>query len=120
MPNGGLEDALEQRRQELDGAESVEGLGPSAYYADTPNGHTFVFTVPQNQLLIELACRPGLCPDVETARKLADRAREKGLDAENYLQKGVSKPRPFVPRGNVKGRAEVIWWPTARFWKKID
>jgi signal peptidase I len=120
MPGGGLEDALEQRRQELDGAEAVEGLGPSAYYADTPNGHTFLFTVPQNQLLIELACRPGLCPDVETARKLADRAREKGLDAENYLQKGVSKPRPFVPRGNVKGRAEVIWWPTARFWKKID
>lgn len=124
MPNGGLEDALEQRRQELDGqsngAESVEGLGPSAYYADTPNGHTFLFTVPQNQLLIELACRPGLCPDAETARKLAERARDKGLDSENYLQKGVSKPRPFVPRGNVKGRAEVIWWPTARFWKKID
>lgn len=124
MPNGGLEDALEQRRRELDegssGATAVEGLGPSAYYADTPNGHTFLFTVPQNQLLIELACRPGLCPDVETARKLADRAREKGLDPENYLQKGVSKPRPFVPRGNVKGRAEVIWWPTARFWKKID
>jgi signal peptidase I len=124
MPNGGLEDALAQRRQELDGesggTEPVEGLGPSAYYADTPNGHTFVFTVPQNQLLVELACRPGLCADVETARKLAERAREKGLDPENYLQKGVSKPRPFVPRGHVKGRAEVIWWPTARFWKKID
>lgn len=125
LPGGGLEDALAQRRQELDaessgGAEPVEGLGPSAIYADTPNGYTFLFTVPQNQLLIELACRPGLCPDVETARKLAERAREKGLDPENYLQKGVSKPRPFVPRGNVKGRAEVIWWPTARFWKKID
>lgn len=126
LPDGGLEGALEQRRQEIDaessktGAVSVEGLGPSAYYADTPNGHTFLFTVPQNQLLIELACRPGLCPDVETARKLAERARDKGLDSENYLQKGVSKPRPFVPRGNVKGRAEVIWWPTARFWKKID
>jgi signal peptidase I len=120
IADGGLEDAIEQRRHELDGAESVEGLGPSAYYANTPNGHTFLFTVSQNQLLVELACRPGLCPDVETARKLAERARDKGLDSENYLQKGVSKPRPFVPRGNVKGRAEVIWWPTTRFWKKID
>jgi signal peptidase I len=120
MPNGGLEEALERRRSELEGAEPVDGLGPSAFYADTPNGHTYVFTVPQNHLLIELACRPGLCPDATVARKLAERARDKGLDPENYLQKGVSKPRPFVPRGNVKGRAEVIWWPTARFWKKID
>ncbi|MFO7561600.1 MAG: hypothetical protein R6X02_16360, partial [Enhygromyxa sp.] len=65
-------------------------------------------------------CRAGMCPDRETARALAERARQKGGDPENFVQKGVSRPRPFVPRGNVKGRAEVIWWPTNRFWKKID
>jgi signal peptidase I len=119
-PKGGLEQALEERRQDLPNPEPVEGLGPAAYYADSPNGHTFLFTVPETDLLVELACRPGLCPDRATARKLAERAREKGLDPENFLQKGVSRPRPFVPRGNVKGRADVIWWPTSRFWKKID
>ena len=120
LPDGGLEDALEQRRAALPNPEPVEGLGPSAWYADSPNGHTFLFTVPQTNLVVDLACRPGLCPDRETARKLAERARDKGLDPENFLQKGVSRARPFVPRGNVKGRAEVIWWPTNRFWKPID
>ncbi|PRQ07285.1 signal peptidase I [Enhygromyxa salina] len=119
-PEGGLEAALEARKQELRAPEAVEGLGPVAWYADTPNGHTFLFSVPETKMLVELACRPGLCPDRETARALAERAREKGLDPENYLQKGVSRPRPFVPRGNVKGRAEVIWWPSTRFWKNID
>ncbi|KIG14780.1 Signal peptidase I [Enhygromyxa salina] len=119
-PEGGLEAALEARKQDLRDPEPVDGLGPVAWYADTPNGHTFLFSVPETKMVVELACRPGLCPDRATARALADRAREKGQDPENYLQKSVSRPRPFVPRGNVKGRAEVIWWPTTRFWKKID
>ncbi|PRP93846.1 Signal peptidase I [Enhygromyxa salina] len=119
-PEGGLDGAISARQQELSNAEAVEGLGPVAWYADTANGHTFLFTVPESDLLVELACRPGLCPDRATARALADRVSEKGRDPENFVQKSVSRPRPFVPRGNVKGRAEVIWWPTSRFWKKID
>lgn len=119
-PEGGLEAAIEARKQDLPNPEPIEGLGPVAWYADTPNGHTFLFSVPETHMLVELACRPGLCPTREIARALADRAREKGLNPENYLQKGVSRPRPFVPRGNVKGRAEVIWWPSTRFWKNID
>lgn len=119
-PADGLGPAVEARQAALDGAEPVEGLGPGAVYADTPNGHTFVFAVPQTELVVQLSCRRGVCPDRATTRKLAERARDKALDPENYLQKGVSRPRPFVPRGNVKGRAEVIWWPTSRFWKNID
>jgi signal peptidase I len=123
QPEAGLDAALEARRAKLDGlggAEAVEGLGPAAWYAATPNGHVFVFALPETDLLVEIACRSGLCPDRETARALAERARDKGKDPENFVQKDVSRPRPFVPRGNVKGRAEVIWWPTSRFWKKID
>jgi signal peptidase I len=121
QPQDGLEAALEKRKQALGSAvESVDGLGPSAWYAFTPNGHTFAFVVPQTDLLVEIACRAGLCPDRETAHALAERAMQKGADPENFVQKGMSRPRPFVPRGNVKGRAEVIWWPMNRFWKKID
>jgi signal peptidase I len=123
QPEVGLEAALEARRAQLDqlgGAESVDGLGPAAWYANTVNGHVFLFALPETDLLVELSCRAGLCPDRETARALAERARDKGKDPENFVQKDVSRPRPFVPRGHVKGRAEVIWWPTSRFWKKID
>ncbi|HVI01472.1 MAG TPA: S26 family signal peptidase, partial [Enhygromyxa sp.] len=120
QPEAGLDAALEARKVALGDAEAVDGLGPAAWYALTPNGHTFLFAVPETELVVELSCRVGLCPDRETARALADRAKEKGVDSENFVQKAVSRPRPFVPRGNVKGRAEVIWWPTSRFWKKID
>ena len=120
QPESGLDAALEARKQTLGSPEPVDGLGPAAWYALTPNGHTFLFAVPETELIVELSCKSGMCPDRETARALADRAREKGSDPENFVQKGVSRPRPFVPRGNVKGRAEVIWWPTSRFWKKID
>ncbi len=120
QPEAGLDAAIEARKQALDGAEAVEGLGPSAWYAMTPNGHTYLFAVPETDLVVLLSCRVGMCPDREIARELAVRAKEKGADPENFVQKGVSQPRPFVPRGNVKGRAEVIWWPTSRFWKKID
>ncbi|HLT40889.1 MAG TPA: S26 family signal peptidase, partial [Enhygromyxa sp.] len=120
QPEQGLDAALEARKQALKSPEAVEGLGPAAWYAFTPNGHTFVFSVPETALVVELSCKSGMCPDREIARALAERARDKGGDPENFVQKGVSRPRPFVPRGNVKGRAEVIWWPTSRFWKKID
>ena len=120
QPEAGLDAALEARRAQLDSPEAVDGLGPAGWYGHTPNGHTFVFAVPETELVVELSCRSGMCPDRETARALAERARDKAKDPENFVQKAVSRPRPFVPRGNVKGRAEVIWWPTSRFWKKID
>ena len=119
-PEVGLEAALEARKQALGTVEPVENLGPAAWYALTPNGHTYLFAVLETDLVVELSCRSGMCPDRETAQALAERAREKGTDPGNFVQKGVNRPRPFVPRGNVKGRAEVIWWPTSRFWKKID
>lgn len=119
-PKEGLEAALKARRAELKQPEAVPGLGPGAAYSNGPNGHEFVFVIAETELIVSLQCRVGMCPDRETARKLADRARDKGLDPENFLQKNVARPRPFVPRGNVKGRAEVIWWPTSRFWTKID
>ena len=31
----------------------------------------------------------------------------------------AERPRPYVPRGNVKGRAERIWLPPGRFWLPV-
>ncbi len=119
-PEVGLQPAVDAQKAKLDNPESVAGLGPSAWYGLGSNGHQFVFAIAETELVVSMSCRVGMCPDRETARALADRAYSKGLDPENFLEKNVSRRRPFVPRGNVKGRAEVIWWPTARFWKKID
>lgn len=120
-PEGGLEAGVEARKQKLDGpTEAVEGLGPKAWYSEGPNGRSYVFAVPETGVVVQLDCKVGMCPDRETARRVAERAYERALDPENFLQRNVSRPRPFVPRGNVKGRAEVIWWPTSRFGMKID
>ncbi|WP_172306584.1 signal peptidase I [Pseudenhygromyxa sp. WMMC2535] len=127
QPEQGLQAAFAARKQAIvdsglstEGDEQVDGLGPSAWYGHSANGHTFLFVIAETELVVSLTCRSTMCPERADARELADRAYEKGLDPENFLQKDVSRPRPFVPRGNVKGRAEVIWWPTSRFWKKIE
>ncbi len=120
-PPEGLDAALREAKDELTGEpQPAEALGPGAFYAAGAGGHEFVFAVPETKLVVQLSCRPGLCQDRQAAEDLAKRAREKGRDPENFLQKDVTRPKPFVPRGHVKGRAEVIWWPTSRFWKKIE
>lgn len=120
-PADGLAAALERAKGELDGDPvAASSLADDAWYAAGTSGHQFAFAVPETNLVIRLACRPGLCESETVALALARRAQEKGRDTENYLQKAVTRPKPFVPRGNVKGRAEVIWWPTSRFWRKIE
>lgn len=120
-PPDGLDAALERAKALLDGdAVAASELGDQAWYAVGSSGHQYAFAVPETGLVVRVGCRPGLCASQEVALALARRAREKARDTENFLQKGVTRPKPFVPRGNVKGRAEVIWWPTSRFWRKIE
>jgi hypothetical protein len=120
-PPDGLAAALERAKQALGGEPSEAGqLGDDAWYAAGSSGHQFAFAVPETDLIVTLSCRPGLCVSEAVALTLARRAREKALDTENFLLRDVTRAKPFVPRGNVKGRAEVIWWPTSRFWRKIE
>jgi signal peptidase I len=120
-PPDGLAGGLDRAQRELDGdASSAPQLGDDAWYAAGSSGHQFAFAVPETDLIVTISCRPGLCASEAVALTLARRAREKALDTENFLLRGVTRAKPFVPRGNVKGRAEVIWWPTSRFWRKIE
>jgi len=120
-PPDGLASALERAKGALEGEPVVAAqLGDDAWYSAGSSGYQFAFAVAQTNLVVTLSCRPGLCESEAIALALARRAQEKARDTENFLQKDVTRSRPFVPRGNVKGRAEVIWWPTSRFWRKIE
>lgn len=87
--------------------------------AESGGGTQFVFAVPATDTVIRMECSPGLCPGPDEARALALRAANKAQDAGNFVDPNADRPRPYVPRGNVKGRAERIWLPLSRFWLPI-
>ncbi len=80
---------------------------------------TFLFGIPDTDTVVELTCTKTLCPNEDMALALAKRAAEKGRDASNFIDPNAERARPFVPRGNVKGRADRIWLPLSRFWLPI-
>ena len=104
----------------LEGVEPVKGLGETAYSGQTNQGVAHVFTVPESDSVISTVCGPMLCPTDEVALDLAKRAATKALDVETFVDDEAERPVPFVPRGNVKGRARRIWYPFDRFWLAVD
>jgi signal peptidase I len=83
------------------------------------DAHHLVFPVPESETVVRLSCHKGLCPTRDAALQLARRAAGKAVDPTAFIDPDAERPRPFVPRGNVKGRAERIWLPLARFWLPI-
>ncbi len=118
-------EGLEARRKalvaELPGAAPDEGVAPGAVSGPTPvgKGTRFVFAVPATETVVQMDCSSGLCPGPEEARALATRAYQKAQDPGNFIDPTAERPRPYVPRGNVKGRAERIWLPLPRFWLPV-
>jgi len=94
-------------------------VAEGAMAAERDDAFELVFGVPQSQAVVRIECRKGLCPTRELALSLAHRAAAKAVDPSNFIDPQAERPRPFVPRGNVKGRAERIWLPLARFWLPI-
>lgn len=120
QPKSGLTQRLDELVSGLEGVTPVQGLGEAAYSGETNQGVAHVFTVPQSDAVISTVCGPRLCPTDEVALDLAKRAATKALDVETFVDDEAERPVPFVPRGNVKGRARRIWYPFDRFWLKVD
>lgn len=118
VPKAELAQALVKQREAVAGAADDSSTG--GYKATAPQGHVRGFVDSDTEALVELVCSKALCSDETIADKLAERAREKLRDAENFIDPDHQVDQPFVPRGNVKGRAERIWFPFDRFWTKID
>lgn len=120
-PAEGLDAKLKALVAAIQDAKPDEQVASGAFMgqAESGGGTQFVFAVPATESVIRMECSPGLCAGPDEARKLALRAANKAQDVGNFVDPNADRPRPYVPRGNVKGRAERIWLPLARFWKAI-
>jgi hypothetical protein len=118
-PSEGLAAKIAALRTEF-GMGDDESITGSGGYVEEDDGFHYAFGVAESNTVIRLRCRTGLCPTEDDAAKLARRAAEKAQTAANFIDPKAERPQPFVPRGNVKGRAERIWLPLSRFWKRID
>ncbi|MBK7824094.1 signal peptidase I [Nannocystis sp.] len=120
-PIEGLEIKRAALAAEITGGAPDEGVAPGAVSGplSVGQGTQFVFAAPATESLVRLRCSSGLCPSPAEARALATRAYQKAQDAGNFIDPTAERPRPYVPRGNVKGRAERIWLPPNRFWLPV-
>lgn len=118
-PEAGLEATIEEWRADLGAPERASNLGDNAWHAAGPGGHRYVIAVPQTDTALAVHCGAGLCQDAALAEQLAKRAADKALDPANFVDPTAERHQPYVPRGNVKGRAERIWLPFSRFWLKV-
>ena len=117
-PEIGINARLAELQAGLKGAAREDSLGEEAWRSG--DGRRMIFTAPKTDTVVEIDCGTGVCPSIDVTRSLARRAFDKVQDATNFVDPSARRPRPFVPRGNVKGRADVIWWPTHRFWTSVD
>ncbi|MCA9716121.1 MAG: signal peptidase I [Myxococcales bacterium] len=87
--------------------------------ATSGGGYGHVFAIPETSVVVRVDCSEGLCPTAADAEALARRAADKARDESNFIDPNAERPYPYVPRGNVKGRADRIWLPLRRFWLPI-
>lgn len=118
QPGAGIAARLTELRAELRDPTQVKGLGSEGW--KETGSRRYVFAVDATETVVSIDCGKSLCPDDETAEAIARRAAEKALDPRNFMDSERQIATPFVPRGNVKGRADMIWLPRSRFGKKID
>ncbi len=120
-PAEGLEAKVQALGAAIEGGAPDETVarGGVSGPASSGLGTQFVFAVPATESVVRIECSQGLCPTADDARALAARAHQKAQDAANFIDPNAERPRPYVPRGNVKGRAERIWMPISRFWLPI-
>jgi signal peptidase I len=117
-PSDGLASKLGLLQTEL-GLQPDDSVVEDGLARHTPDEHTFIFAVAESNAVVRVTCRTGLCTDSEMAVAMARRAASKAADRSQFVDPSAERPRPFVPRGNVKGRAERIWLPLSRFWLPI-
>ncbi|MEM6290335.1 MAG: signal peptidase I [Myxococcota bacterium] len=118
-PEAGLAAKVAEVAGPLDLADS-SAVGSHGQAGEDEDAYHHVFGVEGSQSVIRIRCRKGLCESADVALAVARRAAKKATDPDNFIDPDAERPKPFVPRGNVKGRADLIWLPMDRFWLSID
>ena len=118
-PEDGLAAASRRLADAVQGAEPDDAIASGGYVGESVESYTMIFGIPSTDALIQIECRKGLCPTRDAASAIARRVAEKALDRDTFIDPAAERPSPFVPRGNVKGRADRIWLPLRRFWLPI-
>lgn len=120
-PSEGVAAKLAALQADMPNARVDDSVASGAFVGDPASGlgTQYAFAVPANEVVVRIQCSIGLCPDEDVARNLAKRAYQKAQDVTNFVDPTAERPQPYVPRGNVKGRAERIWLPLSRFWLPI-
>ena len=117
-PAGGLQTKVSQVGSEY-GMKPDDSITQTGASVEENDAYHYVFGVSASDTVVRIRCRKGLCTDEDIALRLARRAAQKAEDPSNFVDPDAERPKPFVPRGNVKGRAERIWLPLDRFWLPI-
>jgi len=102
------------------GLKADTRVAPGGAFGEDEGAFHFAVPVEESETVFRMRCRKGLCPTAEVATHVARRAHANAVDPTNFVDPEAERPRPFVPRGNVKGRAERIWLPLRRFWLPIE
>lgn len=113
-PNEGLAAKLTALRSEYD-LQPDNSIAEGGATLEDPTSYHYAFTVPESQTVVRVRCFTGLCESAGQAQAIARRVAQRAAKPATFIDEHAKRPQPFVPRGNVKGRAERIWWPTSRF-----
>ncbi|MBV1858230.1 MAG: signal peptidase I [Nannocystaceae bacterium] len=117
-PAEGLAAKVAQIAGPLD-LSSSDAVGQYGQAGEDDEAFHHVFAIPGSDSVVRVRCRKGLCEEADVALAIARRAADEAQDPDNFIDPNARRPQPFVPMGNVKGRADVIWFPLERFWLKV-
>lgn len=102
------------------GKDIESELGASAFLVDERNAFRVAWVQRNTNSALQLSCGKDLCTTPDQAIAMANRISERAGNSENFVARDVAIPQPFVPRGNIKGRSDLIWWPLGRFGGGMD
>ncbi len=117
-PQDGLAAKVTEIAGPLD-LSSSDAVGQYGQAGEDDESFHHVFAISGSDSVVRIRCRKGLCEDADAAVAIARRAADEAQDPDNFIDPDARRPQPFVPMGNVKGRADVIWFPLDRFWLKV-
>ena len=113
-PEEGLAAQLAAWRNEMPNAVPDSTVAQGGLSSSDGNRIQLLFAIEASDLVVAIDCGLGLCSNLEATAKIAKRIAQNARDKSRFIDPNAEIWRPFVPRGHIKGRADLIWLPTHR------